>query len=121
MARGAYEPDAVVEREPPLSSNCVAIRKTPCVFHRVFGTTLPGNRALNLPQNEVHSPTGRATGPTAKGGGNSFSAPMPDEHAVELAVKILARPGGQRLNTALEANWSPVHVALQNDDVGRAP
>ena len=48
---------------------------------------------MNLTQwwnNSVHSPTGKATGPPAKGGGNTFAGPMPDAQATALARDILA-------------------------------
>ena len=48
---------------------------------------------MNLTQwwnNKVHSPTGKATGPMAKGGGNTFSGPMNDQDTIELVRSILA-------------------------------
>ena len=48
---------------------------------------------MNLTQwwnNSVHSPTGKTTGPAAKGGGNCFSGPLSDQKATDLAATILA-------------------------------
>ena len=48
---------------------------------------------MNLTQwwnNSIHSPTGKRTGPMAKGGGNTFSTPMPDQRATELGRAILS-------------------------------